>query len=99
MFLATWHLEHISESAELIVTELFTNAIVHGSGCPRVDVQRKADGVEIAVSDRSRTRPCPQPADEDAERGRGLLIVKALSRSWGMSSAPGGKRVWAVVSS
>lgn len=85
----------------LVATELVGNAIEHGSG-------PDGDGVEvtwtigtasvtIVVADPSTTKPQPRFATPDAEGGRGLTIVAALSDEWGVDSDGTGKRVWARV--
>jgi hypothetical protein len=54
--------------------------------------------VVIFVWDASPLPPLPGDVGEDAESGRGLLIVQAVSERWGWDSPPGmgGKVVWAV---
>jgi two-component sensor histidine kinase len=85
----------------LVTTELVGNAIRHGSGPDRegVDVSWtiSTGSVTIVVSDPSTTRPEPRFAAPDAEGGRGLTIVAALSDEWGVDSDDAGKRVWARV--
>ncbi len=43
--------------------------------------------------------PEPQPPSTTREGGRGLLIVSALAKAWGIDPAPGGKVVWAELGS
>lgn len=97
IILATWRLDEVAFAAELVVTELFTNAVKHGRGNPRVSVCRKTSGIEISVTDRSAGLPRLCAADSNDEQGRGLSIVNSLSVSWGVSPARGGKRVWALL--
>ena len=52
-------------------------------------------GVEVAVADR--THEPVTIAGEDGGGHRGLVLVDALSESWGVDQTPDGKRVWAVV--
>ena len=56
--------------------------------------------IVIFVWDASPLPPAPADAGEDAESGRGLLIVEAASERWGWGSPPalGGKVVWAQTS-
>lgn len=78
-----------------VVTELVVNAIVHAGG--RFTLSLCLDGgafiVEVAdpCTDLPETRI---PADDDP-RGRGLLIVGALSRDWGVRVGRRGKVIWA----
>jgi anti-sigma regulatory factor (Ser/Thr protein kinase) len=94
--LTEWGCDHLIGDAELVVTELVTNAIVHAeTGC-EVTIQLTADGIRIAVADGDSTnRPQPQPFDLEREGGRGLLIVSALAAAWGIAPGRGGKTVWA----
>lgn len=90
----------IREVARLLVSELATNAIKHGSGEVTVTVRLEGDQVVVEVADSSsrppQVRPTvePDPEDDDlAENGRGLQLVQALADSWGVAPAPDGKRV------
>jgi anti-sigma regulatory factor (Ser/Thr protein kinase) len=96
-----WAEEHGVEdpfAVALIVDELVTNAIVHGSAS-RVPVHLDVDGtrIKVAVDDPSATAPAPTAGPLLAEHGRGLLLVDALSTQWGWTDLPVGKRVWCVV--
>jgi GAF domain-containing protein/anti-sigma regulatory factor (Ser/Thr protein kinase) len=79
--------------AELVVSELVTNAILHGSAPVTVRVA-VGTSVRIEVGDGSRTAPVRARARTDAMTGRGLALVAALARDWGVESRPGGKVVW-----
>jgi anti-sigma regulatory factor (Ser/Thr protein kinase) len=81
--------------AELIVSELLTNAV--NAQCHRTELVLTArdDRVRIEVHDDARGEPeLQRPAVED-EHGRGLVIVAALSADWGVEGSALGKRVWA----
>ncbi|WP_374115667.1 ATP-binding protein [Streptomyces sp. NK15101] len=96
--LTVWGLDSLAEDAALVVTELVTNAVDH-SRLPwiRVIVSRPStDRVRLGVVDRSRTPPMlrPDPCG-DQFRGRGLLIVDALTERWGAELYRWGKQVWA----
>ncbi|WP_420802844.1 ATP-binding protein, partial [Streptomyces adustus] len=85
--LETWNMHQLTADAQLIVSELLTNTIDH-TPCPTaaVTVQRPLThrtrltvtdvGVGIGV-------PTLSPADDTSERGRGLVLVEALSTRWG----------------
>ena len=80
----------------LLVSELVTNAFVHGGGSPVVKASLDGDELVLSVSDESRAHPVPRPlgaADESG--GLGLRIVEGLTSSWGVHDVPGGKVVWA----
>jgi anti-sigma regulatory factor (Ser/Thr protein kinase) len=83
------------ERAELLISELVTNAVVHGAGDPLVVIDVHSDCVHVEVHDADPT-PSLTPLHVDAysEHGRGLAIVDALASSWGVASQDAGKAVW-----
>ncbi|MET9220704.1 ATP-binding protein [Streptomyces sp. NPDC088197] len=96
-----WGLEDLTDSAVLILSELFTNAVVHARVAGR-DVQtryvRTPGGVRIEVHDAGDGRPEPRVAAESDEDGRGLALVNAVAGPghWGVGERDGvGKMVWA----
>ncbi|MFJ9917676.1 ATP-binding protein [Streptomyces rubiginosohelvolus] len=95
--LATWGLDELVDDAALIITELVSNAADHGRlASIRVLVARtSADRVRLGVVDRSKELPTMR-TDSNGEqtRGRGLLIVDALTEQWGTELYPWGKQVW-----
>jgi anti-sigma regulatory factor (Ser/Thr protein kinase) len=103
-----WQLASVSDSAELVVSELSTNAVL--ASCPLVRpvirLTLTLSQGELGVFVRDYCPGSPQPGnvrDEDEdENGRGLLLVEAMSTRWGWyAPADGahGKVVWAVLSS
>ncbi|HWG98690.1 MAG TPA: ATP-binding protein [Pilimelia sp.] len=80
------------ERTVLVVSELVSNALVHGGGCVGVDVQAHDDVVVIGVADGSAV--LPRRRDGDDAGGRGLLIIDAFTDAWGTEDHQGGKRVW-----
>ena len=99
-----WRLAELNENAELLVAELTTNAIRVSRAAMQDDPIRlwlisDMMQVVILVSDASPLPPAPMDADDDAENGRGLLLVQAVSARWGWHFPPGigGKVVWAQV--
>ena len=105
-----WGLAQLSESAELIVSEIVTNAIqaVTARAIPapiRLWVLSDHSRVRIAVWDADARPPQFQPTPVDGgagwsdEHGRGLLLVASFSERWGWYPTPswGGKVVWAEV--
>jgi anti-sigma regulatory factor (Ser/Thr protein kinase) len=86
------------DDATLVTSELFTNAVLHGSG--RVDVYLTLDpeALRIAVVDDGRRTPerWPKRGARPTLGGRGLRIVDALASTWGNNFDPTGRtRVWA----
>jgi anti-sigma regulatory factor (Ser/Thr protein kinase) len=97
--LTTWgYPEELVGDASLVVSELVTNACVHGSS----DYEQVGLGLAVSeewltimVSDHSPRMPIRRAADADEESGRGLMLVEALGSCWGAARSPGrGKVVW-----
>ena len=87
----------VVEAAELVMTELLTNALLHGAAPVRVAVGVSGDGraARLEVHDGSLALPVrPRPSD-DAMTGRGLALVDALAADWGVLPSGAGKVVWA----
>lgn len=96
--LAVWGMGELRDAAEIVVSELLTNAVLHARRASvRVTVTRMSDNrARVSVVDLSRTRPKRRAAGSTEESGRGLEIVDALSHGqWGVDSTRWGKRVWA----
>ncbi|CCH33385.1 ATP-binding protein [Actinosynnema sp. NPDC047251] len=85
----------VAEDAALVVTELVSNAVDHAAGPLELTVSRTEAGIRVEVADQSPAQPAPRPVQVDSARGRGLIIVAALSREWGTSPKADGKVVWA----
>jgi anti-sigma regulatory factor (Ser/Thr protein kinase) len=101
--LEEWKLTVFSESTSLLVSELVTNAVqisrlAERDAPVRLWLVSDRAQVVIFVWDASPLPPLPGDVGEDAESGRGLLIVQAVSARWGWDFPPGmgGKVVWAV---
>ena len=97
-FCAAQGVDGNTEAAQLIASELVTNAVVH-AGTPIVLTLRLVSPLlHIAVRD---TGPgevhITGLVDEAAESGRGLVLVDALAASWGTFVPSSGKIVWATV--
>jgi anti-sigma regulatory factor (Ser/Thr protein kinase) len=99
-----WGLAEFSDSTELLVAELTTNAMQVCRAAMRDDPIRLwlvSDKMQVVVLvwDASPLPPVPMDVDEGAENGRGLLLVQALSTRWNwyISHPPGGKVVWAQI--
>jgi anti-sigma regulatory factor (Ser/Thr protein kinase) len=83
------------EDAQLVVTELATNAIVHAGSSFSVELQPNRRGVRLAVGDSSVIRPILREGDPLAPSGRGLRLIDALADDWGVEFSSDGKTVWA----
>ncbi|MEV7282259.1 SpoIIE family protein phosphatase [Streptomyces sp. NPDC093111] len=92
--LAAWGLEEVGFTAELVLSELITNAIRYGK--PPVRVRLVYDRALICeVSDGSSTSPHLRHATDTDEGGRGLFLVAQFAQRWGTRYARRGKTIWA----
>lgn len=85
------------EAAVLAVSELVTNAVVHGavSGDIELTLEARRGALHIEVVDRDPRPPVVGVGGADQDRGRGLLIVDRLAARWGWSAiSKNGKAVW-----
>jgi anti-sigma regulatory factor (Ser/Thr protein kinase) len=109
---ARWHvraalglhgLGEYAEDAEIITSELVTNAVQHvcDSGTMTIRVTLTHAGspaaVTVAVSDSSSHGPVRRNTPAGSEQGRGLRIVEALAAHWGWRREGGGKAVFVVL--
>ena len=88
--------EQAIAAAELMISELVTNAVVHGGTPIRIDLHHEegADVVRTAVTDEGEGRPVVLDPEEVDPHGRGLIIVRSLAAEWGVAEAEAGKCVW-----
>ncbi|MFJ8473827.1 SpoIIE family protein phosphatase [Kitasatospora sp. NPDC094011] len=91
--LAAWHLEALSDTTELLVSELVTNAVRVARD--RVQLQLiRVDKLMVEVSDDNHNLPSLEPAEQLGETGRGLTLVAKLAEHWGTARKAVGKVVW-----
>jgi len=104
-----WGLSELADTAELVTSELVTNAVQAsgrlriGSGTPMVPVVKLwlvSDRISIVVHvwDGSEEMPVRQDGAPDQESGRGLMLVENLAQDWGAYRKAAGKVVWALIS-
>jgi len=98
-----WGLTELSAAAELLVTELVTNAVHAARSCEwpfPVEVWLFSNRVKvmILVWDGNHNPPVRADAAVDDENGRGLLLVEAVSEQWGWYQPVDriGKVVWCL---
>jgi anti-sigma regulatory factor (Ser/Thr protein kinase) len=103
VILKEWCIGHMADDAEIIVSELTTNALkaswsANDSTPIALHLLASHDCLAIQVWDSVPAAPDPQPHTIDAETGRGLEIVSLLSDRWGLCHPDtGGKIVWAAL--
>ncbi|MDI3402384.1 ATP-binding protein [Streptomyces cavernicola] len=94
------------ETAELLTAELVANAVEHTAGLRPIElvVELLPTGCQVEVHDSDPRPPGglsgPAPIEEPdpwQEHGRGLLLIRTLSRSCGHRTTDSGKAVWFTV--
>ncbi|MFE2537800.1 SpoIIE family protein phosphatase [Streptomyces sp. NPDC059371] len=96
--LERWSLTVATFTAELVVSELVTNAIRYGEPPIRLRLIHDTEILICEVSDSSHTAPHLRRAKTFDEGGRGLLLVAQLTQRWGSRHTPEGKTIWAELS-
>lgn len=88
-----WRQPSLVENAELLTSELVTNALRHGTG-PDIGMRLYISGTHVVIEVRDGTPDLPvlREAKPDDEDGRGLALVDAVADAWGTS--PDGARTW-----
>ncbi|MER6224158.1 SpoIIE family protein phosphatase [Streptomyces sp900105755] len=89
-----WGLARLADPAELMVSELVTNAVRHSHSRPVQLRLIRGETLLCEVDDDDHTLPTLLGVDTAAETGRGLRVVSTLAREWGTSRTAAGKTVW-----
>jgi serine phosphatase RsbU (regulator of sigma subunit)/anti-sigma regulatory factor (Ser/Thr protein kinase) len=89
-----WGLARLADTAELMVSELVTNAVRHSHSRPIELRLVRGDTLLCEVEDDDHELPTLLSAGPEDEFGRGLRIVTTLAREWGTSRTKAGKSVW-----
>lgn len=90
-----WHRQDVHGDLELITSELVTNAIRHANSVTLVLYLPDDKTAMVEVWDDNPEGPSAPIVDSQAEGGRGLLLVGALSNAWGWRATAEGKVTWA----
>ena len=80
-----------TSDAELVLSELYANAVIHGSPPIRVHADVADDAVQVEVDDSTSRFGDPRPDSH------GLRLVAKLARNWGVRTSAFGKTVWAEI--
>ncbi|MFJ9938977.1 SpoIIE family protein phosphatase [Streptomyces erythrochromogenes] len=91
--LTRWGLEELSDSLELLVSEVVTNAVRYAERPVTLRLLR-TDVLRCEVGDDSPQLPRQRRARDTDEGGRGLFLVNRLARRWGATRLSSGKVVW-----
>jgi anti-sigma regulatory factor (Ser/Thr protein kinase) len=93
--LQTWQLDGFGEVTEVLTSELVNNVVRHVGSPMTLRALRQPSSIRVEVDDPSSEAPVaqqPQPLDEN---GRGIFLVAALSKQWGVTQrGDDGKTVW-----
>lgn len=103
-----WGLEELADTAELLCSELMTNAIQASEHLrikadltvvPVVQLWLVSDQISMVIHvwDGNDEMPVRQDASLDQESGRGLMLVESLSKKWGSYRKADGKVVWVLI--
>lgn len=86
-----------ADDAKLVVSELITNSVEANCQEAVLAIDAHRDRVTVAVSDDAPGAPALERPPPDVSRGRGLVIVDALTERWGVDygAREGRKTVWA----
>lgn len=92
--LGKWKLSHLTDTLNLLVTELVTNAVVHGGTEADLKLLLDSARLRVEVRDGSSAQPKLKNYSTTATTGRGMQIVDALADRWGTRQEEHGKVVW-----
>ncbi|MFC9340865.1 ATP-binding protein [Streptomyces sp. NPDC057020] len=93
--LRKWGGPGASDVAELLTSELVTNALIHTEHGAVVTATVVPEQLRVEVRDFvPGIAPPPVPPADDGTHGRGLILVEALADSWGVENHGVGKVVW-----
>ena len=93
-----WGCEPVVDIAQLVLSELVTNAVSHGRSRCEVRLALTESALRIEVADHGAGTPEPLVTSDTDDHGRGLLLVSAVAAAWGVQPIPGaGKVVWAHI--
>lgn len=99
---AQWGYPELAGDAGLVVSEMASNALLHGTVQDRlfhVHLKLTPSTLRIEVTDaRTECLPVQRTPSDDAQFGRGLTLIGALTTRWGVEPCVDGKTVWAELS-
>ncbi|WP_432840937.1 ATP-binding protein [Dactylosporangium sp. CA-092794] len=92
--LLSWGLDDPAwlDAAEVVVSELVTNACLHGGGAIELSVRWHDPAVTVSVVDGASV--VPHGPGPNGTGGAGMTIIEALTTRWGVEDHQGGKRMW-----
>lgn len=94
--IAQWELRPgLADDACLVISELVTNALLHGRSDAALRLLRQDDCLRVEVADQNTRLPVLVAPDTASLSGRGLSMVASLATLWGAERTVHGKLVWA----
>ncbi|MGW0563532.1 ATP-binding protein [Streptomyces sp. NPDC003016] len=103
LVLTTHHLAHLADRAELLASELISNAIAHTDGPAALRLLHNRGVLRLGAWDTDPGPPEPRRAADGDENGRGLDLVRSYADAWGWfpltaaAFGSSGKYVWCEV--
>jgi PAS domain S-box-containing protein len=91
--------EDLVETAELLVSEIVTNALVHAGTPIEVAFSFVEGGLRVEVTDGSPHAPARREYGPNAGTGRGIMLLEELVDEWGVVPDDPGKTVWFQIAS
>ncbi|MFI6352482.1 ATP-binding protein [Streptomyces sp. NPDC050743] len=92
--LSDWALADLADTAELLVSEVVTNALRHTRGPLRLNLRVRDSRLTCEVEDTESAGPLRSVVDTDAEGGRGTELLDLLANAWGSTETATGKTIW-----
>lgn len=92
------HTKEKLDEAQLVISELVTNAVIHARTPVAVAIRSEPSVVRVAVHDFDTTTPTPTAPGPSTGLGMGLRLVEALAVDWGVQPTADGKTIWAELS-
>ncbi|MEU5536412.1 ATP-binding protein [Streptomyces sp. NPDC020362] len=92
--LGEWALDDLADTAELLVSELVTNALRHTRGPLRLNLRLRHSRLLCEVEDTESAHPARNDVDSEAESGRGIELLDLLADAWGSIRTATGKTMW-----
>ncbi|MFG2883400.1 ATP-binding protein [Streptomyces sp. NPDC048297] len=92
--LRDWAVGDLSDTAELLVGEVVTNALRHTRGPLRLNLRLSDSRLLCEVEDTEPACPARGVVDTDAEGGRGIELLDLLADAWGSDRTATGKTIW-----
>jgi anti-sigma regulatory factor (Ser/Thr protein kinase) len=90
--------QELIDRVVLVGSELVTNAVLHGTGAPKLRLSVVPDGARLEIYDNAPGMPRQRERDDTMTSGRGMLIVRRSADRWGTEPEGPGKWVWAEFS-